>query len=414
MGEADLDRAAVPITTRVRLDPIDRLRGLVMVLMALDHVRDFFGDMSINAVDPQRTNVPLFFTRWITHYCAPTFVFLTGVGAFLYASRGRSKGELSLYLVTRGLWIAALEILYVGVWWNGPNLAMRISTVESWQDVPHVIYGNTGAGVFWAIGWSMVVLAAVVHLPRAVGLGLALAMILGHNQLDFFKPEEFGRLSWLWQILHTQGGPIEYARGWRFGVGYPLVPWIGVMAAGYYFGPVMLLPRAERLNWILGWGAFLTVAYFALRATNLYGDPFPWHLQRDTTFTVLSCLNCHKYPPSLCYLLMTLGPALLLLAAFDRDWGPVGRFLTVFGRVPMFFYLLHLPIIIGGAMLTWWVGSLMGIYGSAKETMEQGGVLFDLPRVYFTWAIVLAILYFPCAWYAGVKQRSKSVWLTYI
>jgi uncharacterized membrane protein len=190
---------------------------------------------------------------------------------------------------------------------------------------------------------------------------------------------------------------------------YPLIPWTAVMAAGYCFGPVMRMETAERRTWILGLGSIFTVSFFVLRATNVYGDLFPWTLQKDETFTVLSFLNCHKYPPSLCYLLMTLGPALLLLAAFEWHWWPIGPVLTVYGRVPMFYYLLHLPLILALAALT------VRIRHESLPAIEMGGGLnFSLPGVYMVWLVVIAILYFPCRWYAGVKSRSKSAWLTYL
>jgi uncharacterized membrane protein len=397
--------APQPRIARPRLDSVDMLRGLVMVFMALDHVRDFFGDMTILAIDPAKSYPALYFTRWISHFCAPTFVFLTGVGTFLYGSRGRTKGEVSWYLLSRGLWIVVIEAVVLSSLWRGGEVLIE-----------HHLYGRVYAifgQVFWAIGSSMVVLSALVWLPRPVILTFALLLIVGHNSVDGVKPNSFGDWGPVWQVLHA-GGDVKLAPGVILQAAYPLIPWIGVLAAGYCFGPVLRMEKAERRTWILGLGAFLTVGFFALRATNLYGDLFPWTLQRDETHTVLSFLNCHKYPPSLCYLMMTLGPALLLLAAFERSWWPIGPVLTVFGRVPMFYYLLHLPLILILAALTVRFEVARGMYESVDALFKAGGLRFGLPAVYVTWLIVVAILYFPCRWYSRVKSRSNSVWLTYL
>jgi uncharacterized membrane protein len=260
--------------------------------------------------------------------------------------------------------------------------------------------------VFWAIGASMVALAALVWLPRSVLLLFALVLIEGHNAFDNFTPTLFGRWADLWQVFHVQGQVWLTDHVMLF-TAYPLIPWIGVLTAGYCFGPVLRMEKAERRAWILGLGAFLTVGFFVLRAANVYGDPLPWKLQRDETFTVLSFLNCWKYPPSLCYLLMTLGPALLLLAAFEGKWGLLGAVLTVYGRVPMFYYLLHLPLILGLSILTRKLVPALGL----DESLQ---LPYELPGVYLVWLGVLTILFFPCWWYSGVKRRSKSAWLTYL
>ncbi len=394
-----------PAVARPRLDSVDRLRGLVMALMALDHVRDFYGDCTFDAVDPTKTNVPVFFTRWISHFCAPTFVFLTGVGIYLYSARGRTKPEMSWYLLTRGLWLLVLEAVVLSPLWRGGRVF--IDHPEFGQIYP--IFGQ----VFWAIGTSMIVLAGLVWLPRTAVLLFALALIAGHNAFDGWRPKDFGDWGWLWHVLHVQG-EVRLSAGVVLQTAYPLVPWIGIMAAGYVLGPVLKMEKAERRTWILGLGALMTVGFFVLRATNVYGDLHPWKLQRDETYTVLSFLNTHKYPPSLCYFLMTIGPALLLLAAFEGNWGPLGSVLTVFGRVPLFYYLLHLPLILGSALLTMRLEVALGHYESVDALLTAGGLRYGLPYVYLIWLAVLVILYFPCRWYAGVKMRSSSPWLTYL
>ncbi len=405
--EALATTPARPDVARPRLDSVDRLRGLVMVLMALDHVRDFFGDVSFYALDLTKTNVALYFTRWVSHFCAPTFVFLTGVGVYLYSARGRSKREMSWYLLTRGAWIVALEVVVLTPLWQGGRFFANGDS--------YMIFGQ----VFWAIGASMIVLAALVWLPRAAILFFALLLIEGHNAFDDVSPHEFGSLSGVdslagvWKILHVQG-VVQLSPRLAIITAYPLIPWIAVMAAGYLFGPILKLDKAERRTWTLGLGTLMTLGFFVLRATNAYGDPLPWSVQRDETFTVLSFLNCQKYPPSLCYLLMTIGPALLLLAAFEWHWGPLAKVLTVFGRVPLFYYLLHLPLILGLAILTMQYEVQSGRYQSIEAIREAGGLRFSLPAVYLVWIGVLVILYIPCRWYAGVKMRSQSPWLTYL
>jgi uncharacterized membrane protein len=399
---------------RPRLDSVDMLRGLIMVLMALDHVRDFFGDISFNAVDPRVTTVPVFLTRWISHFCAPNFVFLTGVGTYLYGSRGRSIGQTSWYCFSRGLWLIVFEAAVLTPMWSQFHPFDEQGTYR--------IFGQ----VFWAIGASMVVLSVLVWLPRGAILLFALVAIEGHNLLDFVEWKDpvrgispafdVGIWNQVWYILHIPDyqGHVRFGNWVVLNTAYPLVPWVAVMAAGYCFGPVLRMDKAERRTWILGLGALLTVGFFVLRATNVYGDPFPWKLQKNETFTVLSFLNCHKYPPSLCYLMMTIGPALLLLAAFEAKWWPIGPILAVYGRVPMFYYLLHLPLILSLAFLTMRIQIMRGVYESFEAVRQGGGLKFDLPAVYGVWLVVIAILYFPCLWYSRVKGRSKSAWLTYL
>ncbi len=394
-----------PAVARPRLDSVDRLRGLVMVLMALDHVRDFFGDVSFYALYLSKTNVALYFTRWISHFCAPTFVFLTGVGTYLYGSRGRSKGEVSWYLLSRGLWIIVIEACLLSWLWRGGQFYLEDKVHGQF----YMIFGQ----VFWAIGASMVVLGILVWLPRAALLVIALLLIEGHNAFDSLTPDLFGNLAWLWKVLHVPA-PVWITDHLAINTQYPLVPWIGVLAAGYCFGPVLRMEKADRRTWILGLGAFLTVGFFVLRATNAYGDPTPWSVQKNETFTVLSFLHCQKYPPSLCYLMMTLGPALLLLAAFEANWHLPGNVLAVFGRVPMFYYLLHLPLILLLAFAFTKLGSAMNGNVTVSDIWKSGGLRFELPLVYGMWMIVIFILYFPCRWYSGVKSRSKSAWLTYL
>jgi uncharacterized membrane protein len=321
--EVDNDGAIpiVPASARPRLESIDILRGIIMILMALDHVRDFFSHdlLSFFPLDLTKTYPAIFMTRWITHFCAPVFCFLAGTGAFLSFRRGKTKSDLAWFLVTRGLWLVLLEVTLIRLGWAF-DLAYR----------------STGLQVIWALGWSMVALAALIYLPRWLIAAIAVLMIAGHNLLDPIQPESFGALAWLWSILHVQG-PISQSGRFHIVILYPLLPWIGVMAAGYLFGAIFQMEPARRRRFLMWWGFALTAAFIAIRAANGYGDPFPWHAQKTALFTVFDFIKCQKYPPSLLYLLMTLGPAIAALAFLDRARGKWFRPFVVIGRVPLFF-----------------------------------------------------------------------------
>ena len=387
---------ATPDTVRPRLDSIDLLRGLVMVLMALDHTRDFFTNAHFDPTDLSQTTAALFLTRWVTHFCAPVFTFLAGAGAYLAAARGKTRPQLSRFLLTRGLWLIVLE--YTVVWFG-------ITFHFDWHFLP--------ASVLWALGWGMIVLAGLVHLPLPVIAAFAVMTIAGHNLFDAVRPDQLGPLGPLWTVLHTRG-PLPLTPSVTMFVHYPLVPWIGVMAAGYVFGAVFLLNRPRRRTTMLGLGASLVLLFVALRATNFYGDPHPWSPRQDALFTVLSFLNCQKYPPSLLYLLMMLGPALLALSVFERGLGRLGRPLLMFGRVPLFFYLLqwyaaHLLAVVVNAALGRPAPWLLG--GAAWNAPQGYG--YSLGVVYLMWIVVLVLLYPPCRWFAALKRRRRDAWLSY-
>lgn len=384
-------------TPRKRLDSVDLLRGLVMVVMALDHVRDFFTSSHFDPTDLTQTTIPLFFTRWITHFCAPVFVFLAGTGAFLSRTRGKSARDLSQFLLTRGLWLIVLEFTVVRFAWTF-----------------NVDYSFVFGQVIWAIGISMVVLAGLVRLPVKAVAAFGIAMIALHNLLDPLPSSAFGSFDWLWNILHT-GAVIQASPQFTFLPFYPLVPWIGVMAAGYAFGSLLRREQPDRKRVLLRLGLSLTAAFIVIRAINLYGDPVPWSGQETAALTVLSFLNCLKYPPSLLYLLMTLGPAITLLAVLEhRSTGLLSR-ITVFGRVPMFYYILHIALVHGIAVALalargedtgWLFASLPFGY-----TPDYG---YGLVTVYCIWIGVVVALYPLCAWFAGVKRRRKDWWLSYL
>ena len=382
-----------------RFEAIDLLRGFVMVLMVLDHTRDYFDEPNFDPTDLSRTTPAYFLTRWVTHFCAPVFVFLAGTGAYLYGRSRRPGPGLATFLVTRGLWLILLELTVVrfGLFFH---------------PAPGFYFGL----VFWAIGWSMVALGAISALPsRAVGL-IGVALIAFHNLFDGVTPESLGAWRPLGLILH-QPGVIVLPKGAIFLVGYPLIPWVGVMAAGYAFGEIVGLEPKRRRTVTLGLGLALTAAFLAARAANVYGDPRPWSTRSDPAFTALSFLNATKYPPSLVYLLMTLGTGLVLLAAFDRfpPRGAAGRVLTTLGRVPLFYFLLQWYVIHGLAVL--WAAArglpVSWLFAGGFPLAAPEGWSLGLPGVYAACVVVLALMYPACRWFAGVKARSRAGWLRY-
>ena len=376
----------MPREDATRIVSIDILRGLVIVLMALDHTRDFFGTGGFNPRDV--TEPALFLTRWVTHLCAPTFIFLSGLSAFLYG-RGRSIAETSRFLLTRGLWLILLEFTIVRVAWSF-DLALDDTLV---------------GGVIWVIGASMVALAALVWLPRWALLALGLAMIGGHNLFDGLDPGGLGAAAPLWHVLHDPGA-IRLTEGLRLYILYPLIPWIGVMAVGYALGPVMQLGADERRRVLLKLGAAITIGFVLLRATNLYGDPAAWSLQQTWLATLLSFLNCEKYPPSLLFLMMTLGPALTLLGAFEHARGALARVLALFGQVPFFFYVVHIYLLHALA-----VAAGFAMTGTLASNPEIG---LGLAGIYLVWLVAVVMLYPLCRWFAGLKERGSGWWWSYL
>jgi uncharacterized membrane protein len=427
-GEAGMLASASAAGNPNRLDSIDLLRGIVMVVMALDHVRDYFSNATADPVDLARTTPALFLTRWVTHFCAPTFVFLAGTGALLYGSRRRTGTQLSWFLLTRGVWLVFLETTLVRLGWTF-----------------NFDYGaDFGGGVIWAIGWSMIVMAGLVFLPTAAVAVIGVGLVAFHNLLDGMSAGEVGLPQALWVVLHSPGAfeifpdfhiGTVHVSALHFTTGYCLLPWLGVMAAGYGFGSLFLLDRGVRRRQLLGMGLALTGLFVVLRYGNRYGDlmggtapgqpapaqgtvPGPWSKQGDPWFTVFSFLNCQKYPPSLLYLLMTLGPAITALGLFDREVGRLGRFFVTFGRVPLFYYLLHIPLIHGlmvaGDYLRygWSPFATHGPWAPERATLPGYG--YGLPTVYLVWLGVVLALYPLCRWYAEVKARYRAGWLSYL
>jgi uncharacterized membrane protein len=373
-----------------RNEAIDCLRGIVMILMALDHARDFLG----GPVDLRTAAPPLFFTRWITHFCAPVFVLLAGMAANLHGRRLGTTSELARFLVTRGLWLVVLEVTVVRFAWT-------------FIVGPHVVVFQ----VIWAIGVAMIALGALVWLPRTAIAVVAVALVAGHNVLDVLTAETFGGQRWLWLLLHEPGvlAPFE---GARWFVAYPLLPWIGVMAGGYVLGAWVTLPGDERRRRFLALGVGLTVLFVVLRTIDVYGDPQPRSVDGDPVRLLLSFLDCTKYPPSLLYLAMTLGPALCLLAALDRPLGAWARPVVVYGRVPLFYYVLHILLLHALAVVLAWPSD--GAGALSRQYMMNAPLGLPLPAVYVGWIAAVAALYPACRWFADVKRRSTAAWVSYL
>jgi uncharacterized membrane protein len=373
-----------------RVDAIDVLRGTVMILMALDHTRDFFGLSSVSPTDMAHTTVLLFFTRWITHFCAPVFFLLAGVSAHL-ALRGQSKGQLARYLFTRGLWLVFLDLIV----FRCLGLQFNFSS--------HVVLLD----VLWALGWAMMVLALLVHLPLAAIVTFGMVMILGHDLLDPIRSSNP-----LWSILHAPNFILRTPEH-SILVVYPLIPWIGVTAVGYGLAVVYGWTRERRRAFLIRSGIVLTAAFIVIRAINAYGDPVPWN-------TALSFLNTTKYPPSLLFLLMTLGPALIFLGTIDGRIPWPLRPTQVFGKVPLFYFLVHVPLIhlIAVVVCLARYGQMHGMFETPSVNQFPvafpTGWGFPLPIVYLVWGCVVGVLYPLCSWYAGLKQRRRSRWLSYV
>lgn len=390
---------------RSRLHSIDTLRGLVIVLMILDHARDFFGPTPANPEVIGAANVPLFFTRWVTHFCAPVFVFLAGISAALRASNERpDRMPTSRFLVMRGLWLILLELTVIFMAWTFAlpfwNQAGFFTNVILLQ-------------VIWALGVAMVALAPFTRAPRGLALAVGLIIVVGHEAFDTTALEQginwtrFTTFMWyekLWAIAHV--GPIAFFVGdvTVFNV-YPIVPWIGVILLGWSAAPLFLTEPDQRRKSFLRWGITITLAFLLVRATCTYGDPSPAVFAGTAWERIVSFLNTAKYPPSLHYLLMTLGPMFLVLWFFERSSARCSVLWT-FGRVPLFLYIVHIPL----------VNALGALYFQGRFGIDrwQMGLLLPTPTyafeiwpVYLGWAIVIAVLFIPCRAYGNLKHRSR-------
>ncbi|HET7463527.1 MAG TPA: heparan-alpha-glucosaminide N-acetyltransferase domain-containing protein [Longimicrobium sp.] len=393
-----------PAPRRARIDSVDLLRGAVMVLMLLDHTRDFVHRDAplFDAADLSRTTVALFLTRWVTHFCAPAFVFLAGAGAALQLVRGKPKRELSRFLLTRGAWLVVLEFTVV---------RLGVAFDLDYRAFPGMLQ------VIWAIGVSMMVLAALIHLRTRWVAAAGVAIVALHNlgdPLNVPRPDP-GLGGSLWMVLHQPG--LIHPLGLPLLVLYPLLPWLGVLLCGYCVGHVYGWEAGRRRRFLARLGAGLVTAFVVLRLANVYGDPRPWSVQKNAVFTALSFVNTNKYPPSLLFVLMTIGPALLVLAWSEgARRGPVGRALVTFGRVPLFFYLLQWFVSHGIALLLSLAAGkpTSHLFGIPAGTPPQPGAGFGLGVTYLCWAAGVALLYPLCRWFAGVRQRRDDWWLSYL
>ena len=404
MDRRDGDALMTIDSRSYRLDNIHLLRGLAIVLMAIDHVRDYvmIGAAHDPTTDPD-VSPALFFTRWITHFCAPVFVFLAGTSAGLMTAR-KSAPALAAFLFTRGLWLIAVEVFVISTAWTfspGGIPEMGGSTVMILQ-------------VIWAIGASMVVLAGAQYLGRRTCLVLGLVIVLGHNALDGVWPatQIMDRDAPWWVVLHSQA---SYALGpFLLIVAYPLLPWIGVMLLG--FGSAALFEQAPsaRDRSLLRWGLGLTAGFVLLRLADVYGDPNTWQAGEEAMATLMDFVNVTKYPPSLLFLLMTLGPAAVLCARADAIPDAVRRILITFGRAPFAFYVAHLYLI---HALSVALGTAQGHEPGQMMTFMffyPEGFGLPLPGVYLAWALVVAMLYPLCRWVVAVKARRRDWWLSYL
>ena len=390
--------SAPPAPAASRLASIDLIRGAVMVLMAIDHVRVYSG---LPAGGP---TPGIFFTRWVTHFCAPAFLFLAGTSAFFY---GRKHPGLSRFLLIRGAWLVLLELTVLRVAWT---FNFDFATYEM-------------AGVIWVIGWCMILLAGLVKLPVPVVGALGLAVMLGHNLMDpLMGPlvEALGERpsAWAWRIFYVgfYAGPISLGEnGPSLIVLYSIVPWIGVMAAGYAFGRVLVLEPARRNRICLALGLGATALFLILRGFNLYGELRPW----DPAQGWLGFLNTTKYPASLLFLLMTLGPTIALVPALEHWRGAVARWISVFGRVPFFYYVLHIPLIhllalIVSAVRLGHVSPWLVAHHPMGAPPPPDGYTWSLPLLYTVFVVAVVMLYPLCRWFADLKARRTDWWLRYL
>ena len=393
-------------TSTHRLLSIDILRGLVMVIMALDHTRDFFSSALFDPTDLTQTTPLLFLTRWITHFCAPIFVLLAGAGAFLSLANGsKDHCDLPVFLLKRGIWLMVLEIAVVS------PLGWAFSFG----------FGFTRLQVIWVIGASMVILAALVFAfpPRRIAV-IGLILIAGHNLFDGEHAAWLGGVASTWKVLHNLSFFTPFPHTIVASL-YPLIPWAGVMALGYGAGEFALLEPKRRSRIFLATGLSSLALFAILRAGNFYGEPKPWSVQADLSRTAMSFVNFTKYPPSLLYLLTTLGAALCFLAYADRLPQVITRPLATFGRVPLFYYLLHLPLLHGLAVVfslvrygraDWLFQDSFALRGSAHPL--PAGYGYGLGVVYLVWAGAVILLYPLCSWFAGIKRRYKHPLLSYL
>ena len=375
---------SVAVPVKKRIESIDIMRGIVMVIMALDHCRDFLTHLNYDPTDLSKASSILFLTRFVTHYCAATFVFLAGTSAYLSISRGKTKNEAAKFLLSRGLWLVFLELTIIRFGW-----------------IMDLDYHFIFLQVIWAIGISMIVLAVMIYLPLPVIAAIGFILVFGHDLFDNLSTTTFSVAGKdVWDVLHVSG--IVSFGSVNVFFFYPLIPWIGVMALGYCFGTLFKMDEAKRRKLLITFGIGAIAIFIAIRSFNFYGDPSNWTNQYSWYRDVLSFIDVSKYPPSLDYLLITLGPVMLMLAALENVHSRVTSIFLVYGRVPLFYYILHLYL---ARLLCFLTFVIMG---------KKHGYSFPLGTVYIVWLLVVLILYFPCRWFMKYKQTHKQWWLSYL
>ncbi|GGH14178.1 DUF1624 domain-containing protein [Mucilaginibacter phyllosphaerae] len=392
------------LSNKQRIQAIDILRGVIMLIMAIDHVREYFhtGAMMSDPTNLATTTPILFFTRWITHFCAPTFVFLSGLSAYLAGMR-RTKKELSLFLIKRGLWLVFVEIAII-------SLALTLDP----------LYHGIALQVIWAIGISMLLLGLLIWLPLPAIAAIAILIIAGHDWLNTIKLPANGAGDVLMKLFFTSRGALFFLDKTHLVFAlYAVIPWTGVMLLGYVFGALYQAKYRyiDRKVLLIYSSLFFFLVFLALRLTNFYGDPAPWSIQKTDVYSFLSFMNVSKYPPSLIYCCLTLSVAILVLALAETATGKLARFLQVYGSVPFFYYVLHFYLI---RMLTVVVFFLQGFKTSQIVTpnmpfnFEPPGFGFSLGWVYLIWLAIILALYYPCKWFSNYKKTHKQWWLSYL
>jgi uncharacterized membrane protein len=386
---------------KTRIASIDLLRGLVMLIMAIDHLRDMLHLGHPNPTDLHTTTPVLFFTRWVTHFCAPTFVFLSGISAFL-AGRRRSKDELAGFLIKRGFWLIFVEVAI-------------ISLITSADPLYHLIVLQ----VIWAIGASMILLGLLVWAkagPKTIG-AIGLAIFFGHNVIDVLHNQTINTNP-AWRMLISASGfsiVDTITPGHFLNIAYALLPWTGVMLVGYALGPLYTEDAAKRKQRLITIGLSLLAFFLLFRAFNIYGDPAPWSVQRTPMFSVISFLNVSKYPCSLLYLCMTLGVAMLILAYTEKAGNRFARILIVYGNVPFFYYVCHWFLAQSiTAILFFSMGHHADEAYKSDFPFSPGNFGLSLPGIFCVWLLLITIMYFPCRWFGNYKKTHRQWWLSYL
>jgi uncharacterized membrane protein len=387
-----------------RIRSIDLLRGIVMVIMALDHVRDYFHETAMvdDPLNLETTTPALYFTRWITHFCAPVFVFLAGTSAYMISQK-KSKADLSNFLIKRGFWLVLIEVTVVTLGWTF-NPLFNLIILQ----------------VIWAIGISMVLLGLLIHLPYRFLLMLGLIIVFGHNLIDYAEAARGGNTGLLWDLFHSANFSLHSLNATHFVmVVYAFLPWLGVMILGYCLGrlyvPAFDPNKRKKILFYLGAGMLLL--FIIVRTLNEYGDPSPWSYQRNFFYTFLSFIKVTKYPPSMLFVCITIGIALIALAFLEDVQNKFTKWMTVYGRVPFFYYVLHLYLMHAFCVIAFFLSG----YGADNIVSPQTPFLFrpprfgySLPIVYVIWFIVVLLLYPICRWYNRYKSTHHNWWLSYL